>query len=67
MRDVVGVIPLVKGGGHLGPSELHWGNESVDNVDLLLSDAVLPVGFVRLGPLNIMRQGSASGNSASSS
>jgi hypothetical protein len=43
------VIPLVKGDGRLGPSELLRGGKGVNGVHLLLSDVVLPTGLVRLG------------------
>jgi hypothetical protein len=48
MRDVVGVIFLVDGDGHLGPSESHRGGEGVDDIHLLLGDAALPAGLIRL-------------------
>jgi hypothetical protein len=51
MWNVIGVILLVEGDGHLGPSELGQGGEGVDNIHLLLDDAVLPAGLVRLGAL----------------
>jgi hypothetical protein len=49
MRDAIGVIFLVKGNGHLGPSEPHQGSEGVNGVHLLLGDATLPIGFICLG------------------
>jgi hypothetical protein len=42
-------IPLIEGDGCLRPPELCWGSQGVDGVHLLLSDAALSVGFVRLG------------------
>ena len=49
MRDMIGVIFLVKGDGRLGSLKPRQGSESVNNVHLLLSDAALPVGHIRLG------------------
>ena len=49
MRDTTEVIPLVEGDGRLGPFEPHWSGEGVNGVHLLLGDAVLPAGLVRLG------------------
>ena len=43
------MIPLVEGDGRLGPLESHWSSEGVNGVHLLLGDAELSVGFVRLG------------------
>jgi hypothetical protein len=42
------MILLVEGDGHLGPSEPRQGGEGVNNVHLLLDDAALPAGFIRL-------------------
>jgi hypothetical protein len=49
MQDTVRVVFLVEGDGRLGPLELRWGSEGVDSIHLLLGDAVLPAGLVRLG------------------
>jgi len=49
MRDVIGVIFLVKGDGRLGPSEPHQGGEGVNSVHLLLGDVALLAGLIRLG------------------
>jgi hypothetical protein len=49
MQDTVRVVFLVEGDGHLGPLESRWGGEGVDSIHLLLGDAVLPAGLVRLG------------------
>jgi hypothetical protein len=49
MRDAIGVVLLVEGDGRLGPSEPHRSNEGVNDVYLLLGNAVLPAGFVGLG------------------
>jgi hypothetical protein len=43
------VIPLVEGDGHLGPLESHRGGEGVEGVHLLLGDAALLAGLIRLG------------------
>ena len=43
------MILLVESDGRLGPLELHQGGEGVDNVHLLLGDAVVLIGFIRLG------------------
>jgi hypothetical protein len=51
MRDTIRVVFLVKGDGHLGPSEPHWSGERVSGIHLLLSDATLLAGFVGLGAL----------------
>jgi hypothetical protein len=51
MRDEIGVIFLVKGNGHLGPSKPRRGGEGVNGVHLLLGDAALPAGIIRLGAL----------------
>jgi hypothetical protein len=48
MRDAIGVIFLVKGDGHLGPSKPCQGGKGVDSVHLLLSGEALPVGLIRL-------------------
>ena len=48
---MIGVVPLVKGDGCLGPSELHRGSKVVDGIHLLLGDAALPVGLIHLGAL----------------
>jgi hypothetical protein len=49
MRDAIGMILLVKGDGRLGPLEPCWGGVGVDGVHLLLGDAALLAGFIRLG------------------
>jgi hypothetical protein len=49
MGDMIGMVFLVEGDGHLGPPELHQGSDGVDGVHLLLGDAALPTGFIRLG------------------
>jgi hypothetical protein len=49
MRDTVGVIFLVKGDGHLGPSKPCQGGKGVDSIHLLLSGAALPAGLIQLG------------------
>ena len=49
MGDMVGVIPLIKGDGCLGPSEPCQSGKGVNSVHLLLGDAALPMGFVGLG------------------
>jgi hypothetical protein len=49
MGNTIRVIPLVKGDGRLGPSELCRGGEDVDDVHLLLSYVALSMGLVRLG------------------
>ena len=46
MRDMIGVVFLVKGDGHLGPSEPSLSHEGVNGVHLLLGDAALLAGFV---------------------
>jgi hypothetical protein len=51
MRDAIGMILLVKGDGRLGPLEPCRGGVGVDGVHLLLSDAALLAGFIRLGAL----------------
>ena len=51
VRNVIRVIPLVKGDGCREPLEPHWSGKGVDDVHLLLSDAVLQTGFVCLGAL----------------
>ena len=43
MRDTIGVVFLVEGDGHLGPSEPCWSGEGVSGVHLLLGDAALPM------------------------
>jgi hypothetical protein len=43
------MVFLVEGDGRLGPPEPRWGSEGVDGVHLLLGDAALPAGFIRLG------------------
>jgi hypothetical protein len=43
------MILLVEGDGRLGPLEPCQGGVGVDGVHLLLSDAALLVGFIRLG------------------
>ena len=43
------MVFLVEGDGCLGPSEPCWGDEGVIGIHLLLGDAALPVGFIRLG------------------
>jgi hypothetical protein len=67
MRDIVGVIFLVEGDGCLGPSELCQGDEGMDGIHLLLNDATLPMGLIRLGAPKVMSKRSALGNSLSSS
>ena len=51
MGDAIEMVFLVKGDGRLGPPKPRRGGEGVDSVHLLLGDAVLPMGFVRLGAL----------------
>jgi hypothetical protein len=51
MRDVIRMIFLVEGDGHLGPPEPHRGSEGVDGAHLLLGDVALPTGFIHLGAL----------------
>ena len=47
------MVFLVEGDGRLGPLEPCRGSEGVDDVHLLLGDAALPVGLIRLGaPVN---------------
>jgi hypothetical protein len=41
---MIGVIPMVEGEGHLGPSDPRRGDKCVNNIHLLLSDAALPRG-----------------------
>jgi hypothetical protein len=53
---MIGVTPLVEGDGRLGPPESHRGGEDVDSVHLLLGEAALLMGLVRLGAPKIMRQ-----------
>jgi hypothetical protein len=47
--DTIGVVFLVKGDGHLGPSYSCWGSEGVNGVDLLFYDVALLAGFVGMG------------------
>ena len=49
MGDMNGMVFLVEGDGRMGPPEPHRGSEGVDGVHLLLGDAALPVGLMRLG------------------
>jgi hypothetical protein len=49
MWNMIGVILLVEGDGHLGPLELGQGSEGVDSIHLLLDDAVLLARLIRLG------------------
>jgi len=49
MRNMVRVVSLVEGDGHLAPPELCWGGEGANGVHLQLSDVALQVGLVRLG------------------
>jgi hypothetical protein len=51
VRNIIGMIPLIEGDGHLGPSEPRRGGKGVNSVHLLLSDTALSVGFIRLGAL----------------
>jgi hypothetical protein len=51
MRDAIAVILLVEDDGRLGPPEPCQGGKGVDDIHLLLSDAMLPARFVRLGAL----------------
>ena len=46
---MIGMVFLVEHDGRLGPPEPCRGGEGVDSVHLLLGDAELPVGFIRLG------------------
>ena len=43
------MVFLVEGDGRLGPLEPRQGSKGVDGVHLLLSDMVLPMGFICLG------------------
>ena len=49
MGDVIGMVFLVEGDGRLGPLEPYRGGEGVDDIHLLLDDAALSMGFIRLG------------------
>ena len=49
MGDMIGMVFLVEGDGHLGPPEARQGGEGVDGIHLLLGDAALPEGFIHLG------------------
>jgi hypothetical protein len=49
MGDAIRMVFLVEGDGHLGPQEPGQGDEGVGDIYLLLSDAALPAGFIRLG------------------
>jgi hypothetical protein len=49
MRNMIGVIPLVKGDGRMGPSKSCWGSEGMDGVHQRPDDVALPTGLVRLG------------------
>jgi hypothetical protein len=51
MRDTIGVVLLVEGDGRLGPSDPRQSDEGVNDIYLLLGNAVLPAGFVGLGAL----------------
>jgi hypothetical protein len=67
VRDAIGMILLVERDGRLGPLEPRRGGKGVDGVHLLLGDAVLPAGLVRLGAPKDHEATSASEDSASSS
>jgi hypothetical protein len=49
MGDAIRMVFLGEGDGCLGPSEPRPGGEGVGGVHLLLGDAALPAGFIRLG------------------
>jgi hypothetical protein len=49
MMDMIGVVILVKGDGHLGPSEPRRGDEGVNDIHLLFGDTMLSARFVGMG------------------
>jgi len=49
MRDAIGVVFLVEGDGHLGPSKPRWSGKGVNGVHLLFDDAALSAGFIGVG------------------